>query len=241
MSDIVKAPETTLALPTSTYGTSAGGVGKLASLRFFGPKAKGDVIEQCAAAEVQVNTFYLNTALGVTRVDPCRVFVLDVFNHFAKLDGEGKLFAARPCDDPTVDKKAYYERALALLLVNHPAGLQPAVCTTVKAMCRPWKIAGNTFAAVQDAEAVAKQGPQWASAAQATQPHGRFVLELSGKQEKGQAKGANEYNVGIAKVLPPTEDEVIAFNAYASSPPVIAEIHRQWAEQIAEVQKLFDQ
>lgn len=198
----------------STYGTGNGGA-SIAWVKFLSDKAKGGVLAKTQPAGVQTNEFYYEDDLGVVRLDPCKVFVLDVFHHKALLDGEGKMVSARPSDFDSTGTR-YAERTLALVLVKHPAGYQPALMITAKGLCRPWRKAESVYARLQDA-AILAATPGYEAAKAAVHPTGRFTLTLTGGQEKGSGKGAMAYNVGYAAAAAPTADEVAAFNLFFDS------------------------
>lgn len=209
---------TTTTAALSTYGTGSapsGNAGSIAWVKFLSNKAKGGVLEKTQPACVQTNEFYYEDDLGVVRLNPCRIFVLDLFHHKGLLDEEGKLVSARPNDFDTKGTR-YADRTLALVLANHPAGLQPALMVTAKGLCRPWRKAESVIERLKD-DAILLATPGYATAANAAAVTGRFVLTLTGGQEKGSAKGAMAYNVGYAAAGAPTEEEVAQFNTFWNS------------------------
>lgn len=205
----------------------------VSSLYFLSPKAKGGVLEQTGPAKIAVNTLYLKDALGVRKLDPCRVFVVEAFVHKARLDGEGKVDATRPKGDTTA---GFVDRIAVLALVSVGKELIPATYLPVKGMCRPFEKFEAKLAPLSDPAAVTERGEQWVHAASATNVNGRIVLVLTGGQEKG--KGKNEFNVGYSQVSAPTEDEVIRYNDFLGS-----EAHKAtatyWAKVIDGIQKKY--
>lgn len=230
---------------TEDYGTDAGNT---AWLKFFGNKSK--VAEKVKPAGVKLNEFYYEDALGIIALDPCRVFAFHVLPHRVILDGGGRVDVAAPYDKEPAegDTRRWCERVLVALLVSHPAGLQPALYAGVKAMCRPWEKAVGVAQGMRknmpsreaEAEAVGKRGPLWEPASRAVSTYGRFVLKLWGKQvpPKNNPKG-EPYNAAFCEILPPTEAEVLGFNAFSHS-----ESHQQlsaaFAHQVSQIQEKFE-
>lgn len=228
----------------STYGGD-GGNAAVAWVQFYSDKTKGETLERCKAAGVKVNNFYYQDALGVLALDPFRVFLLDMFEHRAVLDGDGKLEFASPVgvDVMEGDTRKWCDRITALLLVVHPAGLQPATINVVKAMCRPFQKAKTSIlGTVQNPAIVGARGEQWSAASKAVYPQGRFTLKLWGGQEppKSNPKGP-KFNAAYYEVVPPNEDEVKGFNAFVSNAGMMKEVTTAFAKQVAYIQEKFDE
>lgn len=208
------------------------GFAKLASVSFFGSKAKDGRATELKAAGVKPGAFYVKDDAGVIAPDPFCFFPSPrVWQYFAKVNAAGKTIQIRgkgpdgrgaggwrPDAAKRPEDAGWNDATLALVFV--PVGgelLLPGLLRTFKAVDNLWKPFSG---AAQQANAVdvwAARGPLYAASAAAKLWFGRFVM-IPGVIEKPLAKDpSTSYSDGFAKCVPTPANLVTLFNDVADS------------------------
>lgn len=180
----------------------------IASLQYFGPKAKGDRVDACKDAGIPYHEFYLKDSIGVMKLSPARIFpIANQFKAYVQLDDEMNVLAAKdwqrekPGDS---NGMRWTEVIMGAVLVpnDDDTTLYPVVFTTHGAQGHLWKAIAEAQTQVSGKGAVfAARGVPHKESVKCKHETGRFVARIWGREEVAQGTKM-KYNKGLSSIIP---------------------------------------
>ena len=124
-----------------------------------------------------------------TRLNPFRFYIVDAFQHFSAVDGQGQIIETTLDAEKAREDKEYKEHIETMLIVQHADNLVPATCTFKTTKTNAAHRALETLKKASDLESWSKLSAEHKASAAVPYPYARFITTVTLKRGTGKKSG----------------------------------------------------